>query len=145
MKKKDIENKMKMQQMQMQQMQQMLQKQQEMLDRQQTSQVSQNDGMRDMNSRFFNNEPMAANSRPPPQAIPASQLKNNVPDIRAPDQVKDILNRLHSIQPSKVSNTETQDETSSNNERLVSETTLSESNPRKKPQAKKKKGGLSIF
>ena len=100
-----------------------------------------------LNSRTFGNEPMAANAKPSPlpAAIPASQLKPQSFDIRAPDQVKDILGRLHNIQGSNMrgNNTETQDETSSQNDRLVSETNVSES--RKKQIAKKKKSNIAII
>jgi sulfur carrier protein ThiS len=143
-KKKENDNKMKMQQQQtmMMQMQEQLKKQQDMLDKQ--TKVNSSQSVNDiLNSRTFNSEPMAANSKPAPlpQSIPVNQLRPNIPDIRAPDQVKDILNRLHM----KQSNNDTQDETSSQNDRLVSETTLSESNPKKKQQRKPKKGGISIF
>jgi hypothetical protein len=82
-----------------------------------------------------------------PPTINASLLKPSVPDIRAPDQVKEILNRLHNIQPSSInmSITETQDDTSSNNDRLISETTLSDGNPRKKAVRKTKKSAISII
>ena len=143
-KKKDNETKIKMQQQQiaMMQMQEQLKKQQDMLDKQ--TKVNSSQSVNDiLSSRTFNSEPMAANAKPAPlpQTISANQLRPNIPDIRAPDQVKDILNRLHM----KQSNNDTQDETSSQNDRLVSETTLSESNPKKKPQRKLKKGGISIF
>jgi hypothetical protein len=94
-------------------------------------------------------EPIASNARHTlPRTIPANQLKPNVPDIRAPDQVKDILNRIHELKPSSIkpSNTETQEDTSSNNDRLVEETTVSETNPRKKQAGRKpKKANISIF
>ncbi len=95
------------------------------------------------------NEPQPANSKPSvlPKQIPANQLRPNVPDIRAPDQVKSILDRIHNIKSTiKPSNTETQDETSSNNDRIVEETTVSESNPNKKKGGRKpKKSNISIF
>lgn len=93
-----------------------------------------------LNSQIFG-EPMAANSKPLPKTISANQLKVERPDIRTTDQVKDILSRIHNIQPTiKTSNTETQDDSSSVNDRLVSETTLSES----KKRGPKKKVGISI-
>ena len=69
------------------------------------------------------------------------------PDIRAPDQVKEILNRLHNIQPGTInmSITDTQDDSSSNNDRLISETTLSDGNPRKRAVRKTKKSAISII
>jgi hypothetical protein len=82
-----------------------------------------------------------------PPTINASLLKPSAPDIRAPDQVKEILNRLHNIQPSSInmSVTETQDDSSSNNDRLISETTLSDGNPRKRAVRKTKKSAISII
>jgi hypothetical protein len=145
MNKKDNEARMKQQQMavQMQKMQQQIQRQQELLNKQ-----NSNDTVNDiLSSRTFSNEPMAANAKPAPlpATINASQLKPQSFDIRAPDQVKDILSRLHNIKGSSIkqSNTETQDETSSQNDRLVSETNLSES--KKRQPAKKKKSNISIF
>ena len=68
-------------------------------------------------------------------------------EVHRPTQVKEILNRLHNIQPSSInmSITETQDDTSSNNDRLISETTLSDGNPRKKAVRKTKKSAISII
>lgn len=86
-------------------------------------------------------EPVAANAKPhllPPQV--------NVP-IKAPENVKDILNRLHSLQPTKVNInplTDTQDE-SANNDRLLSETTVSDSAKRKSATKTKKKANISII
>jgi len=100
----------------------------------------------------FHSEPQPANSKPPissslPATIQASQLRPVAVDVRAPNQVKDILNRIHQIQPTniKAGGTETQDETSSNNDRLVSDATVSESNPKKRAGRKPKQSGLSIF
>jgi len=98
----------------------------------------------------FHSEPQPSNSKPPvtlPATIPANQLRPVVADIRAPSEVKSILSRLHNIQPTniKAGATETQDETSSNNDRLVSDATVSESNPRKRAGRKPKQSGLSIF
>jgi hypothetical protein len=89
------------------------------------------------------------NSQPPSfTAFGNSTPRSEQPVIRTPDQVKDILNRIHNLQPTNIkqSNTETQDETSSNNDRIISESTLSESNPNKKKYARKpKKSGISII
>ena len=102
----------------------------------------------------FQTEPQAANFKPPiinktqlPQTIPASQFRPVIPDVRAPNQVKDILSRIHQLQPSDIKNdiTETQDETTSNNDRLVSETNLSEANSKKRPGRKSKQSGISLF
>jgi hypothetical protein len=152
LKQKDSENKMKMQQqmqmqMQMQQMQAQIKRQQEELENQKKG--NQTNTVNDiLNSRIFSSEPVASNSKPIPQSVKTAELKSNRggADIRAPDNVKDILSRIHNIQGNKPSNTDTQDETSSNNDRLVSESTFSESNPKKKQQRKgKKAAGLSIF
>ena len=69
------------------------------------------------------------------------QPASNIPEIRAPSQVKDILNRIHNLKPSH----ETQEETS-NNDRIVSESTISELNStaQKKKAALKKKSNISI-
>jgi len=65
---------------------------------------------------------------------------SNKTNIKAPDQVKDILNRLHNIKPT---NTDTQDEVTSNNDRIISDTTLSDS--KKKLGRKTKKSSISII
>ena len=132
-KKRDMENKQaqqnKMQQMQqqaqIQKLQEQLLKQQEIINMQ--------------------SEPVAANSKPLPPSISANQLRPTMADIKAPSQVKDILSRIHNIKPSlRSQENETQDETSSQNDRLVSETTYSESNPKKKGKVQKK-SNISII
>jgi hypothetical protein len=68
--------------------------------------------------------------------------------ITVPLNVKNILNNIKNkvIEESNINhNNDTQDELSSNNDRLVSETTISENNTRKKNVKKPKKTGLSIF
>lgn len=148
LKRKDTESRMRQQQMQQQQMlqqQQMMQQKMMQMQQQLEKQQSQQDNMKFDTSSSINNilnsqifgGPVPANSRPLPNSIPANQLKTEKLDIRPPEQVKDILSRIHTMRPS---NTETQDETSSNNDRLISETTLSDSNPRKRQQRKKKTG-----
>jgi hypothetical protein len=75
-------------------------------------------------------------------------VNSNQPTIKAPDRVKEILSRIHNIQATNIksSNADTQDETSSNNDRIVSESTMSDSNPNKKKYVKKpKKAGISIL
>jgi hypothetical protein len=76
-----------------------------------------------------------------------SSQNTNKPIIQAPDKVKDILNRIHNLKPANIKqyNTETQDETSSNNDRLISESTISESNPKKTVNRKTKKSSISIM
>ena len=88
------------------------------------------------------NQPTRINNQ-----TPYSAFGNTSPSITAPDKVKDILNRIHNLQPVSIKqlNTETQDETSSNNDRIVSETTLSDTNPSKKINRKSKKTGISII
>lgn len=147
LRKKEAESKQKSQQQQqqyIQQLQNQLKSQQELLN-QKTSENSIFGAV--LNSNMFgSSEPQPSNVKTGtlPQTVPANQLRPIAPDIRAPDQVKDILSRLHNLQPAtiKPTNTETQNETSSNNDRLVSETTLSES---KKKGRKPKKSNISIF
>ncbi len=144
LRKKEAESKNQMQHHMNQQMQQQMHQQQyinqlESQLKQQQQQINQ-----------FHSEPHPANSKPPvtlPATIPANQLRPVALDVRAPSQVRDILNRLHSVQPTniKAGGTETQDETSSNNDRLVSEATVSESNPKKRAGRKPKSAGISIF
>jgi len=116
------------------------------------SQLESQVNMQKQHINQFHSEPQPANSKPPvssslPATIQASQLRPVAVDVRAPSQVKDILNRIHQIQPTniKAGGTETQDETSSNNDRLVSDATVSESNPKKRAGRKPKQSGLSIF
>jgi hypothetical protein len=112
------------------QLQEQIQKQNDMI-----SNMNQNNFGASLNPNF-NSGPQAANVKTPITR----------PNIRAPDQVKDILNRMHSLPNStiKQSLADTQDETSSNNDRLVSESTVSESNPRKRGR-KTKKSNISII
>ena len=67
-----------------------------------------------------------------------TSIINNAPSIRAPDSVNEILNRLHAREQQSV--TDTQEETSANNDRIVSDTTLSES----KRRGRKKKSLMKI-
>jgi hypothetical protein len=147
LKKRDTEIKMKQQMAQQQMQLQQMQKQMAQMQNNNTAQYDTSSSIGNiLNSQIFN-EPVAANAKPLPKTITANQLKVERPDIRAPEQVKDILSRIHSVQSSGkgsfAGNTETQDETSSQNDRLVSETTLSENNPRRR-MAKKKKAGIII-
>lgn len=93
---------------------------------------------RNVNMNISNNDNKPSNKLP--EQIPANELRPKQVDIRMPSQAKEILDRIHNIQANKISNdkTETQDDTSSNNDRLISETTISESNPKKKYQRKQK-------
>jgi hypothetical protein len=149
LRKKEADAKQRTQQMQQQQYIQQLQEQ---LRQQNATIENQQNPDNKMFGAVLNSNMFGSNGPQPvnvktvtlPPSIPASQLRPVVPDIRAPDQVKDILNRIHNLQPSaiKPSNTDTQDESSTNNDRLVSETTLSES---KKKGRKPKKSNISIF
>lgn len=94
--------------------------------------------------RAMQQEPMASNSsnisKMPPQ-IPIEQLKPS----KTPEEVRDILNRVHNFpRIDKPMTTETQDDTSSNNDRLLSESNVSESTPNKRGR-KPKKSNISIF
>ena len=126
-KKKETESKQ-MQQQQIQQLQEQINKQHSLLNNQ--------------------SEPVASNFKNGlfPQQIQSNELRQNIPNIRAPDQVKDILSRIHRLEPTtiKQSNTETQDESSSNNDRLISDSTFSETNARKKQVRKPRKAKISI-
>ena len=140
------------QQSYIEQLQGQLQKQNEMIASQQNT-INQKSEPTTYGAGFGNmsfNEPQPANSKLSglPKQIQANQLRPIVPEIRAPDQVKNILDRIHGLKPSNIkqSNTDTQDETSSNNDRIVEETTISESNPNKKKVGRKpKKSNISIF
>jgi hypothetical protein len=148
--KKESESKIQIQK----QMQQQMQQQQEYISQLQSqlnNQSRNNEPPRNfsinepLNSNSnFDNEPQPANSKPPINAI-----KPNIPDIRAPSNVKDILNRIHNLQPStiKAGVSDTQEESSSsNNDRIISETTLSEGNPKKRNKTRKpKKSALSVL
>ena len=84
------------------------------------------------NQQSQSQEPQPSNTKGLPPTISANQLKPTMTDIRAPNQVKDILNRIHNIQGNKLkSQSNTEDETSSN-DRLVSEEIISETSGKKK-------------
>jgi hypothetical protein len=145
LRKKDAENKQKIQQQSyIEQLQAQIKKQNEMLSKK-SEPTSYGAGFGNVSL----NEPQPANSKMSglPKQIPINQLRPNVPDIRAPEQVKSILDRLHNIKPSNIksNNTDTQDESTSNNDRIVEESTVSESNNKKKPLRKQKKSNISIF
>jgi len=137
-KKKESDSKLQLQK----QMQQQMKQQQDYINQLQSQLNNQSNNQFNEQSRNFSiNEPQAANSKPP-------VITNaNMPDIRASTQVKDILNRIHNIQSStiKAGASDTQDESSSNNDRLISETTLSEGNPKKRVARKTKKSAISVI
>jgi hypothetical protein len=126
-----IRNELKNKQQQQQQPQQ-YQQQQPQQPQQQQQQYQQR--------QFNQSEPVASNAKP---RMPSP--RPNIPSIKAPENVKDILNRIHNLQPSGVktklnNNTDTQEE-SATNDRLLSESTLSDSVKRKS----KTKSNISIM
>ena len=144
LRKKDAENKQKIQQQSyIEQLQSQIQRQNDI--------ISKKPEPTSYGAGFGNislNDPQPANSKMSglPKQIQSNQLRQKVPDIRAPEQVKSILDRLHNIKPTNIrsNNTDTQDE-SSNNDRIIEESTVSESNNKKKPVRKQKKNNISIF
>jgi len=78
--------------------------------------------------------------------IPSFASKGNgrdIPDIRAPDNVAEILSRIKNIQASaNINSTETQEENTSNNERLLSDATISTNDAMKKRGRKPSKPPL---
>jgi hypothetical protein len=78
--------------------------------------------------------------------IPSFASKGNgrdIPDIRAPDNVAEILSRIKNIQTSaNINTTETQEENTSNNERLLSDATISTNDAMKKRGRKPSKPPL---
>jgi hypothetical protein len=64
--------------------------------------------------------------------------QNNTPEIKKNETVQDVLKRLHNREADTI---DTQDETTINNDRLLSDTTASDS----KKKGKKKKNLMSIF
>jgi len=73
-------------------------------------------------------EPVAANQSS--NQIPS----NGVPEIRAPSNVQDILARIKQAQAA-AGHTDTQDESSTNNDRILSDANVSESKRGRKPKA----------
>jgi hypothetical protein len=145
LKKKEVEMKQQQasQQSYIQQLQQQIQNQQRIINDGENKTISAS-----LNPNMFNSgHPLPSNIKLPPQQIPVDQLRPSNLPMRAPDEVKDILNRIHNFKEStiKPSNTETQDDSSTNNDRIVSETTISENNPRKKAVRKQKKSNISIL
>lgn len=151
LRKKEMETKM-MQQQQINQLQEQLRKQNEVIAKQQNMINQKTDNKLfepGISSSIFSVQnviPINAKAETLPPTIPVNLLKPNIPNIRAPENVKEILNRIHNIQPNniKTSNTDTQEDTTSNNDRLVSEMTISENNSKKRGR-KPKKAGLSII
>ena len=92
---------------------------------------------------YNNNEPLPANMK---SNVDIKQNIGNI-NIQTPDKVRDILSRIHHYPQTSINiNSETQDDTSSNNDRLVSETTMSDTNPKKRGRKPiHKKANISII
>ena len=83
--------------------------------------------------------PLAVNA-----SLPAQINTSSLRPTKTPSEVKDILNRLHNYPKiDKPSGTETQDETSSNNDRLLSESNVSDSAPKR--GRRPKRAGIAIM
>jgi outer membrane lipopolysaccharide assembly protein LptE/RlpB len=72
---------------------------------------------------------------------PYKSMSRDIPEIRAPENVNEILSRIKSIQQTQINTTETQEESTTNNDRLISDSTISD--PKKRGR-KPKKPILSI-
>jgi hypothetical protein len=93
-----------------------------------------------LNSQYMN-QPVNNYNIQPPMMPQYKSTSRDIPEIRAPNNVQDILNRIKTIQKNNnVNSTETQEESTTNN-RLVSESTYSDS---KKNGRKTKKPIISI-
>jgi hypothetical protein len=94
----------------------------------QPSQMNQFNNTQPPQMNQFNNAPMQ-------QFTQNSSLSRDMPDIRAPENVQEILSRIKHIQQNNSLNntTETQEE-STVNDRLVSDSTLSEKKRGRKPK-----------
>jgi hypothetical protein len=143
LKNKEYENKInlqKQQEMYINQLQEQIKKQQSMLNNYNNTTNINNNNFNEMWDNNISNSAALPSEIPP--TISVSEFKNKPISIKAPEQVNAILNRIHNIQSNNIKNvnTDTQDETSSN-ERLVSDTTLSDS----KKKARKSKPKSSII
>jgi hypothetical protein len=79
-----------------------------------------------------------------PQVISKGNSRD-IPEIRAPENVAEILSRIKNIQSqANINTTETQEENSSNNDRLLSDVTLSASEQKKRGRKPAKKPLISI-
>ena len=70
--------------------------------------------------------------------------QNSAPEIRAPANVQDILNRIKQSQ-ANIGTTDTQDETSSNNDRIVSDVNVSDGTISESKKGRKPKTTPSIY
>ena len=110
-----------------------------------------------MEHQQHNMKSMEFNSRKNTNEI--LEFQNKQISIETPDNVKNILDRIHNLSGTNQdrtnfvnnigissinNNIDTQDEASSNNDRLVSDTTLSDNNLKKKQQKKNKKSNILI-
>ena len=97
---------------------------------------------KELKEKKFTNPPVMPGPRATMTEPVASNQSSNkislagVPEIRAPTNVQDILNR---IKQKQVANTDTQDESSSNNDRILSDVNVSDSK-----KGKKKAPSISI-
>lgn len=80
-------------------------------------------------------------SNPLTDSTPFKSTTRDMPEIRAPENVKEILDRIKAIQQNQINTTETQDESTTNNDRIISDSTISET---KKKGKKTKKPLLTI-
>ena len=126
-----------------------LEKQKQML-KEQEKQVRMNKQSNSTSKMFSNQSKPQVNQNIPnnfninsPSIPQFKSTSRDIPEIRAPRQVEEILNRIKTIQENNdINTTETQEETTTNNDRLVSESTFSDS--KKKGGRKPKKPIISI-
>ena len=124
-----------------------LEKQRELLKQRELE--SKNKQIKDLQSQLKKKDdemgPVPSNMKP----IPVNQLRNDKGllsgNIKAPEEVKSILSRIHNLQGNKLNNTDTQDETSSQNDRLLSDATISDTRGSVKKGANKKKSNINIL
>ena len=102
------------------------------------------------NNQSVNNNNQSYNIQHPqsqfniPQVISKGNSRD-IPEIRAPENVAEILSRIKNIQSqANINTTETQEENSSNNDRLLSDVTLSASDAKKRGRKPTKKPLISI-
>jgi hypothetical protein len=112
-------------------------------------QMNNNTQQMNNNTKQMNNDQSYNIQHPTTQFnIPQVISKGNsrdIPEIRAPENVAEILSRIKNIQSqANINTTETQEENSSNNDRLLSDVTLSASDPKKRGRKPTKKPLISI-
>ena len=85
---------------------------------------------------FLKPPTMPAPQRTVAEPVASNQSSNKIPEIRAPSNVQDILNRIKQSQGNKAGHTtETQEESSSNNDRILSDANLTDSKKGRKAKA----------